>query len=197
LVRAVLGYGVGCVYAAAIADAISVWQQSPKVILFDPQLPDINLLGHEFNREIMANSSLLSDEELESSSNIAAAIEASITTNVTDVAVEVVDAYLKVITVAFERVGLGSTTESALTSVFESYMAWLSVAGQIDPGPAWRRSVAIVSSDHGGPPDQVPRHVDSGPIGRWIPFQVRRSDLLRYDPVAETVASLLESASQD
>jgi hypothetical protein len=190
-VRAVLGYGVGCVYAAAIADGISGWQQSPKIILFDPQFPSIKLLGHEFNREIIANSSLLSDEEIEHSRKIAAAIARSVARDVADAAVEIVEAYLEVITVAFERVGLGAARDSALTRLFESYIAWVCVAGQIDPGSAWRRSVAIVSSDHAGPPDREPRQGRSGLIGQWIPFQVRRADLLRCDPVARTVIDLL------
>lgn len=196
-VRAVLGYGVGCVYAAAIADGISGWQQPPKVILFDPQFPSIKLLGHEFNKEIVANRSLLSDEEIEDSRKIAAAIARSVTRDVADAAVEIVEAYLEVIEVPFERVGLGAARDSALTRPFESYIAWVSVAGQIDPGFAWRRSVAIVSSDHAGPPDREPRQGGSGLIGQWIPFQVRRADLLRCDPVARTVIDLLESASQD
>jgi hypothetical protein len=196
-VRAVLGYGVGCVYAAAIADGISGWQQPPKVILFDPQFASIKLLNHEFNRELIANSSLLSNEEIEHSRKIAAAIARSVTGDIGDAAVEIVEAYLEVITVPFERVGLGTPHHSALTSLFESYIAWISVAGQIDPGFAWRRSVAIVSSDHAGPPDQKPRQGGGGLIGRWIPFQVRQADLLRCDPVARTVIGLLESASQD
>jgi hypothetical protein len=197
-VRAVLGYGVGCVYAAAIADGISGWQQPPKIILFDPQFPSIKLLNNEFNRELIANSSLLSDEEIEHSRKITAAIARSATRDVADAAVEIVEAYLEVITVPFERVGLGTPRDSALTSLFESFIAWLSVAGQIDPGFAWRRSVAIVSSDHAGPPDRGPRRGgnSSGQIGKWIPFPVGRSDLLRCDPVARTVIDLLESASQ-
>jgi hypothetical protein len=203
-VRAVLGYGVGCVYAAAIADSISGWQQAPQIILFDPQFPSIKLLGHEFNREIIANSSLLSDREIEDSRKIAGAIAASVAKDVADVAVEIVEAYLEIITVAFERVGLGLARESALTRLFESYIAWVSVAGQIDPGFAWRRSVAIVSSDHAGPPDREvsgrkaadweARQGGGGLIGQWIPFQVPRADLLRCDPVARTVVDLLESA---
>ena len=195
--RAVLGYGVGCVYAAAIADGISGWQQPPKIILFDPQSPSIKLLGHEFNREITANSSLLSDEEIEHSRKVAAAIARSVTRDVADAAVEIVEAYQEVITVAFERVGLGAARDSALTRLFESYIAWVSVAGQIDPSFAWKRSVAIISSDHAGTPDREPRPGGSGLIGQWIPFQVRRADLLRCDPVARTVIDLLELASQD
>jgi hypothetical protein len=196
-VRAVLGYGVGCAYAAAIADGISSWQPAPKIILFNPQTSSIKLLGHEFSREVMANSSLLSDKEIEHSKKIANAIIRSGTRDVMDVAVQVVEAYSEVITVAFERVGLGAPSDSALTRLFESYIAWVSVAGQIDPSLAWRRSVAIVSADHAGLADQEPRQDASGLIGKWIPFQVRCADLLRCDPVAGTVVDLLEAAHQD
>jgi hypothetical protein len=190
-VRAMLGYGVGCVYAAAIADGISRWQQEPKIILFDPQLPSAELLSHEFSREIRANYSLLSDEEIRRSREIASAIAESAARNVADVAVEVMDGFLDIITAAFERTGLGAARDSALTASFESYISWMSVAGQIDPGLAWSRSVAIVSADHEGRPGRMPRSDDRSRVARQIPFPVRRADLLRCDPVARMVVDLL------
>jgi hypothetical protein len=197
-VRAVLGYGVGSVYAAAVADGISRWQPAPEIILFDPRFPSIGLLGHEFNREISASSSLLSDEEIERSKMIAAQIAESVARDVADAAVEIVESYLEVVSVAFERAGLGVARGSALTAPFEAYMSWVSVADQIDPSFAWRRSVAIVSSDHARPPHREP--VNGGGdnlIGRWIPVEVRRADLLRCDSVATMVANLLGSGNHD
>jgi hypothetical protein len=197
-VRAVLGHAVGSVYAAAIADGISRWQQAPQIILFDPQFPSIELLGHEFNREISANRSLLSEAEIEHSTKMAAKIADSATQDIADVAVEVIEGYLEVISAAFERAGLGMARDNAFTALFEAYISWVSVAGQIDPSFAWRRSVAIVSSDHAGPDGLEPRNGGVGNLIRqWIPFEVRRADLLQCDPVARTVADLLGSGNQD
>ena len=193
-VLAVLGYRIGSVYAAAIAEGIAQWQTMPKLILFDPQFSSIELLSLEFHREISSISSLLGDDEIERARKAAAEISQAATSGVADVAAEIVESYLEVITIPFERAGLGDARSNKFTVSFESYMSWLSAAGQIDPSPAWKRSTGIASSAYAGLPARA--HLaddDCGLIGQMIPFDVSHADLLRSDSVAQAVLGLLES----
>jgi hypothetical protein len=193
-VLAVLGYRIGSVYAAAIAEGISQWQPMPKIILFDPQFSSIELLGLEFHKEISAISSLLGDDEIERARKAAVEISRAAPGDVVSVAAEIVESYLEAITAPFERAGLGDARSNKFTVSFESYMSWLSAADQIDPGLAWRRSTGITSSAY----DELPARAhlaDDGRclIGQMIPFDVGHADLLRSDCVARAVLDLLES----
>ena len=194
-VLAVLGHGVGSVYAAAIAEGISEWQPAPKVILFDPQLATYDHLGLEFRREIGSMSSLLSDDELDRAAKITAEISGPVAGDIADIAAELVESYFEVITAAFERAGLGDARDSKFSTTFESYMAWLSVADQIDPEPVWKRSTAIASSACGEQPGRAYPGDDGGAVGRIIPLGVGQADLLRSDSAARIVLDLLRTAT--
>lgn len=182
-VLAVLGHGVGSVYAGEIAECISGWQDPPQVILLDPQVPSMKLLGGELHRDISALSSLLSDDEIECARKMAVEVSETEVPDIAVAAAEIVENYLEAITAAFERAGLGGARGNKLTTHLEWYVSWLSAANQLDPGRAWRRSTALVSSDHSGFHDL---------IGRRIPFDVSQTDLLRSDSVASTILDLLD-----
>jgi hypothetical protein len=165
-VLAVLGYRVGSVYAAAVAEGISQWQEPPIIMLFDPERADGKLLSREFRGEIDATRSLLSDDEIERAEKIAAEIATAGPGEVTEAAAEALGNYLAVITVALERVGLGGVGAN-FTASFESYISWISAASQIDPSRAWEHSAAFDS------------------------FEVGYADVLRSDPVALAIRELL------
>jgi hypothetical protein len=188
-VLAVLGYRIGSVYAAAIAEGISRWQQKPRVILFDPQFASSKLLGRELRREIDAISSLLSDDEIEHAMKLAGEISCSEgdgsdgSDGVEDAAATVTGIYWDISSVVFDRVGLGGACCSKMFAPFEAYISLISMADQIDPGHALQHSTAIVSSDY----------TDSAVAGsHLIPFDVSNADLLRSASVAKTVLDLLE-----
>jgi hypothetical protein len=192
-VTAVLGYRVGSVYAAAIAEGLIRWQRPPRVILFDPQLAGIGLLCQELHREIGVISSLLSDDEIERAGKLAAGIAESDPGDVAGTAAAVTGIYREVSSAAFERAGLGSAYCSTSSAPFESYISLISAACQIDPSRAWKRSAAILSSDYASLPGSPSLTGDtSGPIGRSIPLGVSHADLLCSDCVAEAVLGLLE-----
>jgi hypothetical protein len=191
-VRAIFGYYIGSVYAAAIAGGISRWQPMPKVILFDPQFASNKHLGLEFHREISAISSLLSDDEIERTRKTATEISESPDCDVADTAAEMAGMYREVGSIAYERVGLGGAYDDKLMAPFDSYISWLSVADQIDPSPVWKNSTAIVSSNYSKLPGGESKADDVGClIGRSIPFDVAHADLLRSDSVAQAVLDLL------
>jgi hypothetical protein len=192
-VAALLGYCVGGVYAAAIAAGIARWQPMPKVILFDPQFVSGKYLAIEFLREIDAISSLLSDQEIEHTRNAATRISGSAPCDLADAAAEMAGIYWNLSSLAFERVGIGSTYNNRLIAPFDSYFRWLSTAREIDPVSVWRSSTVIVSSDYAEPSAGGDPVAGAGPIGRQIRFDVGHDDLLRSDSVATTVAGLLEA----
>jgi hypothetical protein len=193
-VLAVMGYCVGSVYAAAIAEGISQWQQrAPELILFDPQLASMNALNHAFLREIDATSPLLSDDEIERARKIVTDA-AGMGDEVIASAAKMIEIYLEIITVAFERAGLGCARGNNLMAPFESYIAWMAAATQIDVSGAWRNSTAIISSDYA----ELPYMESSSKgicelVGRSIPFDVTNSDLLRSDSIARVILEFLHS----
>lgn len=192
-VVAVLGYCVGGLYAAAIAAGIARRQPMPKVILFDPQFVSGRYLVVEFLREIDAISSLLSDQEIEHTRKTAAKITGPATCDLAEAAAEMAGIYWELTSRAFERVGIGSAYNGRFITPICSYITWLSAAGKIDPGPVWKRSTAIVSSDYAGLAPGNRTGVGDDAIGQQIRFDVGHDDLLRSDSVARAVVGLLES----
>ncbi|MBV9445022.1 MAG: hypothetical protein JO345_03890 [Streptosporangiaceae bacterium] len=189
-IAAVLGHRVGSVYATALAEGISQWQQAPRVILFNPQFASVRLLGHELHSEIKAISSLLSDDEIARAGKLAAEIAESVSGDVVDAAAAAAGIYWEISSVAYDRVGIGGTYWRKSFAPFESYMSLLSAAGQIDSSKAWKRSTAIVSFDYQDGP--LPVDDARGMVGHSIPFDVSHTDLLRSDSVAKKVLELLE-----
>jgi hypothetical protein len=192
--RAVLGHCVGGIYAAVIAERISQWQAEPDVILLDPQFASMKFLGNELHKEISATSSLLSDDEIERARRITNKISDLKPSDVARRAAQAVECYLEVITPAFERAGLGDARGSTLYEYFISYMAWLSVAAELDPSRALKKSIVIMSRDYARLPGRMRPDDQAGRMaGRWIACDVSHADLLRSDSVAREVLGLLES----
>jgi hypothetical protein len=197
-VDAILGYRIGGVYAAAIAEGIAEFQPMPQVILFDPQFADSGYLGAEFHKELRNISPLLSDEEIERASKAFTEILASAHSRLTETAAELAGLYWEVSSAAYERVGLGSAYDDMLIAPFDSYISWLSVAAQIDPCPVWKRSTAVVST--GYPQLRAPECQVGGigfPFGRSIPVDVAGTDLLRSDSAARAIRALLRPESEE
>jgi hypothetical protein len=191
-VTAVLGRGVGSVYAAAIAEGIEGWQEAPALIFFDPQRATAKLLGRALSREIAADMALLSAAEIKRGREVEAEIVMAAHGSLEAVAAGLIESYLEVITAPYERVGLGDPRDYRLTALFAAYISWISAADQIDPSRRWRDSTAIVSSDYSEiletdfAADEQSRLIDN-----LILFDVSRSELLRSDCVVGTVLDLL------
>jgi len=191
--RAVLGHGVGGIYAAEAAECISQWQLEPDTILLDPQFASTEFLSHELHKEINATMSLMSKDEIEYARKIANEISDFKYGDMVQIATYAVESYLEVITPAFERVGLGDARGSKLNDHFVSYMAWLSVAAELDPSPALKKSTVIMSRDYAELPGRMLFDDTDSLAGRWIVCDVSHADLLRSDSVAKEVLDVLES----
>jgi hypothetical protein len=192
--RAVLGHCVGGIYAAVAAECISQWQLEPDLVLLDPQFASTGLLSHELHKEISATTSLMSNDEIDYARNIANEISAFESRDMVQIASYATESYLEVITPAFERAGLGDARGSKLNEHFVSYMAWLSVAAELDPSRALKKSTVIMSRDYAELPGRMLFDDDADSLpGRWIVCDVSHADLLRSDSVAKEVLGVLES----
>jgi len=192
--RAVLGHCVGGVYAAIAAESISQWQLEPDIILLDPQFASTEFLSHELHKEINATRSLMSEDEIEYATKIASEVSDLKSLDMVQIATYAVESYLEIITPAFERAGLGDARGSRLNEHFVSYMAWLSVAAELDPSRVLKKSTVITSRDYAELPGRMFFNDNAGsPAARWIVCDVSHADLLRSDSVAKKVLDVLES----
>jgi hypothetical protein len=193
-VAAVLGYCVGAVYAAAIAEGVMRRQTDPpKVILFDPEYANVVGLSLEIQRVLGELGALLTEQEIEHARRMAAEMSEAERDDVGNFAAGLVKLYREVGSAAFARVGLGGDRSDELVRLFESYMSWMSVADRIDPGEVWRHATAIISNNRATLLNREPLAGETPAVlGRRIPFDVEHADLLRSEPVARMVLELLE-----
>jgi len=191
--RAVLGHRVGSIYAAVVAECVSQWQPEPDIILFDPQFASAEFLGRELHKEISATSSLMSDDEIEHARQIAHEISDLKSRDMVQIATYAVESYLEVITPAFERAGLGDARGSELNKHFISYMAWLSVAAELDVSRALKKSIVVMSRDYAGLPGRMLFDDSGSLVNRCIVCDVSHAELLRSDFVTKEVLDMLES----
>lgn len=148
-VTAILGYCVGGVYAASIAESVyRRHQPEPKVILFDPQFADVRVLVAEMQKTFSLIAPLLSQEDLEYVKKRVTELIDPQPTDIADLATALVGVYREVGSNAFRQLGLNEVRANEMIELFESYMSWLSAAAQIDPSHAWGKSIAIVSADY-------------------------------------------------
>ncbi|MGK5636991.1 hypothetical protein ACSNOK_01515 [Streptomyces sp. URMC 126] len=193
-VVAVLGYCLGGVYAAEIAERLARRQgTAPKVVLFDGQVTDIRLLAAEIDKTIKLAGPVFSPEEAEAARASAAEIIETPSIRLVDAAIEMVELYRGLATTAFRRIGLSDARRDEVIRLFESYMSWLSAAVEIDPSRTWKQALAITSSDYAElEKEGAATAVDAtGMLGRRISLDVSHADLLRAD---STVRTLLDHA---
>jgi hypothetical protein len=159
-VRAVLGYRVGGVYAAAIAERISKTSAAPDLIVIEPQFASVALLVDEFRREIAAISSLLADDELVRAGRVADSIARIRPSDIARAGAEICQRYRELSVVAFERVGLGDVSGNTSITALESTILCLCETTGFDPRQAWANAATI-----------VPRADIEGPDGKLLDFR--------------------------
>jgi hypothetical protein len=191
-VAAVLGYCLGSVYATAIAESISAWQDAaPKIILFDPLRSDIRLLGLETRKVISRFGPLLSKDEVELAEKRIDEIttpEPGVPADLAEAAVALVALYREIGLPAFGRLGLKDVRKNEMIRLFESYISWTSVAAQVDPMRSWKKSTAIMSTEY----VRQSRGDESANIwasifGEVIALDVAHGDLLRSESTVKVI----------
>lgn len=195
LVRAILGYCVGSVFAAGIADKVTEWQPEPRVILFDPEQPHAALLHRHYSDALGALGKMLTSEEREHArvaGEDALKHEASDNSGgLAELATTLSDLLFEVGDPALARAGLDAGRRGELLSTFFSFLSYLVSAAGFDACRTWQRATAISSlSPHNGlnvlSPGSRP-----GVVADEIRFELPHTDLLRDPGVARTVDRLL------
>jgi hypothetical protein len=145
-VRALLGFCAGSVYAAALAERITAWQEAaPRLILFDPELIRPQSLMWQFHKVVGFMAGVISDAEIAE----ARAAGQRVYDETTEVAA-LKDGLMRLVREigdpAFARAGLDKPRREELLGVFDAFMSYLAAASDIDPGEAWRSAVAYSSA---------------------------------------------------
>ncbi|GCE01093.1 hypothetical protein [Embleya hyalina] len=195
-VRAVFGYCVGAVYAAALADELAlVQEEAPQVLLFDPEPTAMATIRHQFGNVFGMLSSILVEEDVaETEGEVERLIRVEGMT-VGNYAAQLYTTFRRVGERAFERAGLDQEYGAEMWALFSSFLSYLSFADGLDPRDRWLTSTALSSS---GEYNGLNRLRGTGELGggelvaREIRFEAGHGDLLRSDGVAQTVGKLLE-----
>lgn len=186
-VAAVMGYCIGSVYAAPVAETVRrLGGSAVKVILFDPQPMETKLLATEMYKNITLAGSTLSDEEAASARKETDEIVAAHLNDLPKGAMAIMDLFRRISSLACGRIGLNDARREEINQIFESYMAWLSAAAQINPGAVWKDSVAIMSTDYQTLAAEKNTAIISTMeiIDQKFQVDVAHADLMRAEPTA-------------
>ncbi|KPI20323.1 hypothetical protein OK074_1152 [Actinobacteria bacterium OK074] len=181
-VRAVLGYCVGGLYAARLAELLSgPGDLRPQVLLFDPEPPTVPGMTADFHAAVARLSSVLSPRE-SARAEAAVAAAAHDFTTFPAFGTALARAFRETATAAFEGAGLLPELADELATAYEQFVSYIAAAAVFDPAALWPDATAVVS------PAAAP-HVRHA--GRRLPVDVTHADLLRSPVTAGLVTELL------
>ncbi|GAA0401753.1 hypothetical protein [Streptomyces luteireticuli] len=195
VVRGVLGFCVGGVYAAALADEAARRQERPPVlVLFDPEQATVPTLYWQFEKLLGNLATVLSAEEITRVRDTSLALMQEHGEDVGGYAAGLHRVFRSVAVDAFGRLGLDAERTEEMIGLFSSFISYLSVAARLDVRDTWRRATAVSSSSprSGLNADRSPEGGDSPLVAREIRFDTEHAQLLRSDAVAATVRELLQ-----
>jgi hypothetical protein len=188
-VRAVVGFCVGAVYAAALAERLGPAGRVP-LVLFDPERPDPDLLLRHYNGVVEGLAAFCSADEQ------AAALDAGRRArreheDMAKLAAVLGELFAEHGAPPLRRTGLDERRREELAGTFSAFIGYLVAAAELDPVPAWRRATAVSSSTlHSGlnplrPADRATL------VARELRFGIPHTDLLRDREVARACRDLL------
>ncbi|MGO1055509.1 hypothetical protein [Crossiella sp. CA198] len=195
-VRAVLGYCVGAVYAAAIAERVADWQRTPPLlVLLDPEPAVGFTLYSQFRNVLSLLTALVPPEQLDAVQEAGRrAYEA--TGDLDTLAKTLITIFEDLSGEALARAGLDEISRRELTGTFFAFMTYLTTAARFDPFPGWRSATALSSSSPASGLNAV-RSYRTGTadplVAQEIPFATDHIGLLRAPEVAATVTDLLNA----
>lgn len=179
----VMGYCVGGVFAATLADEIAEEQgERPALLLLDPEPVDRLSLYRDFRKTVDTLTVVPEQERSDAVAEVLAVCEAAGEEDFTATAAQVVKVYETVAGTAFDLLGFDEETSEDLLGLFRSYVSYLHAARQLHPEEGWAAALALTSA-HGGPGAVHARAVQR--------FPVDTAALLDTPDVAETVHRFL------
>ncbi|MFJ8334614.1 hypothetical protein [Streptomyces sp. NPDC094437] len=181
-VHAVLGYCVGGLYAARLAQLLSEGQDTPpRVVLFDPELPDVAGMTADFHAAVARLSSVLTPQEHALADRVADEAARDFTT-VAAFGAALTKSFAEIAHTAFARAGLLTELADELTLTYEAFVSYIAAASAYDPAELWPNATAVTSPTA----DPNARHA-----GHRVPVEVAHEDILRSRTTADTVNALL------
>lgn len=190
-VTAVLGFCVGAVYAAAIAERVAATQGAPvPVIVLDPERPDLDLLHRHYEGLVGGLTAVLRPGELAELRDAGVRARAD-NDDMAKLAVVLREMAIEHGGPALRRTGLDERRCAELIDTFGAFLSYLVAAADLDPLPVWRTATALSSStDHSGL-NALPGDLRAATVARELRFPVDHTDLLRDRRVVAAVRDLL------
>ncbi|MGW1375087.1 hypothetical protein ACWD6P_12550 [Streptomyces sp. NPDC002446] len=181
-VRAVMGYCVGSVFAAALAEEIGrIQSEPPAVLMFDPSVPVSVNLRHDFCNVIDHYAAILTEDEVRHCK-----AEAHRLFDEDDDFDRLGKRYSRmfeeVVETAFVRSELDVELGRELSDTFVSFVRYLVAARQVDPSRVWSQGTAVSSRDSTPAADLA---------GHELQFDIDHLDILRDTGVGRAVTELL------
>ncbi|MFB6888401.1 hypothetical protein ACFCX4_03695 [Kitasatospora sp. NPDC056327] len=192
-VRAVIGFCSGSVYAAALVEEISRWQDRPRLVLIDPDLAERRMVIEHYERFMTARlSPVLAPEEVAAALREGREADAAAATAL-DLAAGLGVLCRRILPPACERAGMSGERSTELALIFAAYLHWLAAGAEVDPRPVWKEATALNSATEGFGLDAFPPAARPGLVGTVVEFDLPHLELMRDPGVAECVDELLRT----
>ncbi|MDO0938358.1 hypothetical protein QQY66_44030 [Streptomyces sp. DG2A-72] len=181
-VRAVLGYCVGGLYAARVAQLLAAEQdEAPTVVLFDPEPPHQAGMVADFRAAVARLCSVLSPEESALAGQ--AAVEAAQqSAGLAALGAALTEVFTGITGAAFARAELPAELAGELSGAYEAFVAYIAAAAVFDPAVSWEDATALTTPAA----DPHARYA-----GRLIPVDAAHEDILRSPATADVLTGLL------
>ncbi|ONI83211.1 hypothetical protein ALI144C_17095 [Actinosynnema sp. ALI-1.44] len=193
-VRGILGFCVGSVYGAALAERIAARQdEPPALILLDPEQATVGTLYWQFEKMIGNLAGVFPQDKVTMLRSEAARLAEVQPPDVTRFAAELFHLFLPVAKQTLADMGLDETSSGEILGMFGAFISYLSIAAQLDVESAWRSATAISSTSpqSGLNPHRTADGSDSALVAKELRVDVEHPELLRSDRVAEAITGLL------
>ncbi|MFF5256848.1 hypothetical protein ACFY4K_33050 [Streptomyces leeuwenhoekii] len=196
-VSAVMGFCVGSVYAAPLAERIGQWQrEAPRMILFDPEQASPLSMYWQFLKVIELMSSVLSPAEAAEAREAGRLAQQENENDLPRLGAELLKQFQESGGLAFDRLGLDAERRAEVSVTFGSFISYLSAAGQLDPFADWRKAIAISSASPTSGLNAARAAAPGGEVdmvAQELRFGAQHTELLRDPEVARAVADLIRS----
>jgi len=189
-VRACFGYCAGSNYAVTLANRISRRQDTPVMVLFDPEeVTPMGMYG-QFHKVIANMSAVLTEDEIARAQKLGWEAQQR-QDDLRLLGQELKGVFRSEAHAAFDRLGLDDERKDEFAATFGSFLAFLAAAVQIEPAPSWTAGTAISSASPANGLNLVPDDTRATLVAREIRFDLVHADLLRDPAVAAAVGELL------
>ncbi|MFF8282108.1 hypothetical protein ACF06W_05210 [Streptomyces albus] len=186
-VGTVLGYCVGSVFAAELVDEIERTQGSrPRILLFDPEMPNTLSLYRDFGK-VTEMMSVLSAEEKQQLLARAEEVRAEHGEEFDTVSARLIELYEEAGGAAFERLGLDEDLGAELLGLFRAYVSYLAAARKLDPSRGWSEATAITSAGSSTGARQAVKE---------LRFEASHDELLRSPDAAAAAGAILRAKGE-